>query len=121
MNLYQEKEESEEKETMSLKAVPKLLKDWKTDLFILMPAAMNIICYALAKTLLPEFIEHLSERTDFHTFEQIVVLAAVLIIAALGEEIAWRGFFLNKLSKRLPFVPALLITASLFSICHFPS
>lgn len=111
--------EPEEKETMSLKAVPKLLKDWKTDLLILMPVVMNIICYALAKTLLPEFLEHLSERTDFLSFEQILVLAAELVIAAWGEEIAWRGFFQDKLSKRLPFVPALLITAALFSCCHF--
>ncbi len=111
--------EPEEKETMSLKAVPKLLKDWKTDLLILIPIVMNIICYALAKAILPEFIEHLSERTDFLSFEQIIVLVAELIIAALGEEIAWRGFFLSKMSKRLPFVPALLITAGLFSFCHF--
>lgn len=111
--------EPEEKETMSLKAVPKLLKDWKTDLFILMPVVMNIICYTLAKIWIPEFIEHLSERTDFLSFEQIIVLVAELIIAALGEEIAWRGFFLKNLSKRLPFVPALLITACLFSLCHF--
>ncbi len=111
--------EPEEKETMSLKAVPKLLKDRKTDLLILMPVVMNIICYALAKMFLPEFIEHLSDRTDFLSFEQIIVLVAELVIAAWGEEIAWRGFFLDKLSKRLPFVPALLITATLFSLCHF--
>lgn len=111
--------EPEEKETMSLKAVPKLLKDWKTDLLILMPVVMNVICYASAKMWIPEFLEHLSERTDFLSFEQIIVLVAELMIAALGEEIAWRGFFLKNLSKRLPFVSALLITAVLFSLCHF--
>ena len=111
--------EPEEKETMSLKAVPKLLKDWKTDLLILMPVIMNIICYAIAKMWIHEFLEHLLERTDFLSFEQIIVLVAELMVAALGEEIAWRGFFLNKMSKHLPFVPALLITASLFSLCHF--
>lgn len=62
---------------------------------------------------------YVSDRTDFLSFEQIIVLVAELMIAALGEEIAWRGFFLKNLSKRLPFVPALLITASLFSLCHF--
>ena len=111
--------EPEEKEAMSLKAVPERLKDWKTDLLILMPVVMNIICYAFAKAYVPEFLEHLSGRTDFLSSGQIVILIAELIIAALGEEIAWRGFFLSKLSKRLPFVPALLITAMLFSICHF--
>ena len=111
--------EPEEKEAMSLKAVPKVLKDWKTDLLILIPIMMNIICYAFAKAFVSEFLEHLSERTNFLSTGQIIVLIAELIVAALGEEIAWRGFFLTKLSKRLPFVPALLITATLFSLCHF--
>lgn len=111
--------EPEEKEAMSLKAVPKVLKDWKTDLLILIPMVMDIICYAFAKAFVPEFLEHLSERTGFLSTGLIIVLIAELIVAALGEEIAWRGFFLTKLSKRLPFVPALLITAALFSICHF--
>lgn len=109
----------EEKEAMSLKAVPKVLKDWKTDLLILMPVVMNIICYVCAKLFVPEFLEHLSGRTAFLSSGQIVILIAELIVAALGEEIAWRGFFLTRLSKRLPFPPALLITAMLFSLCHF--
>ena len=111
--------EPEEKEAMSLKAVPELLKDWRTDLLILMPAVMNIICYAFAKTFIPEFMEHLSERTDFLSSGEIIILIAELIVAALGEEIAWRGFFQNRLSKRLPFLPSLLTTAMLFSLCHF--
>lgn len=109
----------EEKETLSLKTVPMALRDWKTDLLILLPAVMNIICYAFAKMFLPEFLEHLSGRTDFLSSGQIVFLIAELVIAALGEEIAWRGFFLNRLSGYLPFPPALLITATLFSLCHF--
>lgn len=109
----------EEKVSMSLKAVPKLLKDWKTDFLILMPIVMNIICYAIANVFVPEFMEHLSARTEFLSFDQMIVLAVELVIAAFGEEIAWRGFFQEKLSKRLPFFPALLITAILFSFCHF--
>lgn len=111
--------EPEEKETMSLKAVPKILRDWKTDLLILAPLASGIACYTVAVTFVPEFMEHLSGRTEFLSFDQIIVLAIELIIAAFGEEIAWRGFFQNKLSKRLPLFPALLITAALFSVCHF--
>lgn len=111
--------EPEEKEAMSLKAVPKALKDWKTDLLILIPAVMDIICFAFAKMFVPEYLEHLSGRTDFLSSGQIVILIAELVIAALGEEIAWRGFFLNRLSGYLPFPPALLITATLFSLCHF--
>lgn len=111
--------EQEEKAAMSLKAIPKILKDWKMDLLILMPLIMDAICYGLAKWILPEFLEHLSNRIDFLSFDQILILIAELFIAAFGEEIAWRGFFLNKVSKSIPFVPALLITAALFSLCHF--
>lgn len=111
--------EPEEKEAFSLKAVPKLLKDWKLDLLILMPTLMNVICYALAKILIPEFLEHLSGRLDFLSFGAFIILIVELVVAALGEEIAWRGFFLHRLSKRLPLLPALLISAALFSLCHF--
>ena len=111
--------DAEEKDGMRLKAVPALLRDWKLDLLILMPLIMDIICFAVAKLAVPEFLEHLSRRIDFLSFGAIPLLIAELAIAALGEEIAWRGFFLNKLSKSLPFATALLITAGLFSICHF--
>lgn len=110
---------AEEKEAMSLKAVPKALKDWKTDVLILVPMVMDIICYALAKMFLPKFLEHLSERTNFLSVSMVLILILELAIAALGEEIAWRGFFLNNLSKELPFPLALLISAMLFSLCHF--
>lgn len=112
-------EEPEEKEAMSLKKVPQLLKDKKTILLILLPIIADIICTAGARVFLPEFIEHLLERTDFLSFDKFLLLLAELIIAALGEEIAWRGFFLKQLSKKIPLIPALLISAILFSICHF--
>lgn len=111
--------EPEEKEAFSFKAVPQLLKDWKLDLLILVPLFMDVLCYGLAKVLIPEFLAHLSGRIDFLSFRAVILLLAELIIAALGEEIAWRGFFLNRLSKRLPLLPSLLISAILFSICHF--
>ena len=111
--------DAKEKEAMSLKAVPGVLKDWKTDLRILVPAVMDIICYALAQMVVPGFLEHLSDRIDFLSFNAIIVLIAELVIAALGEEIAWRGFFLERLSKYIPFPTALLITAVLFAVCHF--
>ena len=111
--------ETKEREDMSLKMIPDLLKDAKLDILILMPILMNVICYAFAKMFLPEFLEHLLERIGFLSFNQIIVLIIELMIAALGEEIAWRGFFQNRLSKWLPFSLALFITAGLFSFCHF--
>lgn len=110
--------EPEEKDAMSLKSIPGLFKDWKVILLVLSPIAADIVCYVLAKLFVPEFLVHLAERTDFLSFDKMLIMVAELIIAALGEEIAWRGFFLNQLSKKINFVPCLLITSCLFAICH---
>lgn len=110
--------EPEEKDAMSLKAIPSLIKDWKVILLVLLPIVADIVCYVLAKLFVPEFLEHLAERTDFVSFDKIVIMIVELVIAALGEEIAWRGFFQNQLSKKINFVPSLLITACLFALCH---
>ena len=113
--------EPEDKDAMSLKAIPQLLKNTKTIVLVVMPMVMNILCLTLAKWLVPEFLEHLSERTDFLAFDKFLILLAELLIAALGEEIAWRGFYLKQLSKMSPFGVAVLITAVLFSLCHLAS
>lgn len=110
--------EPEEKDAMSLKSIPDLFKDLKVTFLVLLPIAADIVCYVLAKLLVPEFLEHLAERTDFLSFDKIAILVVELIIAALGEEIAWRGFFLNQLSKKINFFSCLLITSCLFAICH---
>lgn len=113
--------EPEDKDAMSLKAIPQLLKNTKTIVLVVMPMVMNILCLTLAKWLVPEFLEHLSDRTDFLAFDKFLILLAELLIAALGEEIAWRGFYLKQLSKMSPFGVAVLITSVLFSLCHLSS
>ena len=95
-----------------------LLKDKKTFILMLIPTIMNVICFLIAKLFLPEFITHLKERTDFLSLNMILILLVQLIIFALGEEIAWRAFFQKQLSKIFPYVPSLIITAALFSLCH---
>lgn len=113
--------EPEDKDAMSLKAIPQLLKNTKTIVLVVMPMVMDILCLTLAKWLVPEFLEHLSDCTDFPAFDKFLILLAELLIAALGEEIAWRGFYLKQLSKMSPFGVAVLITAVLFSLCHLAS
>lgn len=110
--------EPEEKDGMSLKAIPKLFKDWKVILLVLAPIASAMVCNVLAKILVPAFLEHLAERTAFLSFDKMLILIVELLVAALGEEIAWRGFFLNKLSKKIKWIPALLVSSCLFAICH---
>ncbi|MCM1257955.1 MAG: CPBP family intramembrane metalloprotease [Roseburia sp.] len=103
---------------LDLKKVPGQLKDKRVLLLIMMPMFMNIICTVLANFFVPEFIEHLKGRTDFLALGKLPILIIELIIAALGEEIAWRAFFQKQLAKVIPFVPALIISSALFAICH---
>ena len=82
-------------------------------------AIMNIICTGLAKLVVPDFIDHVLARTSqFLSFSPLPLLAVQLVVAALGEEIAWRAFFQKQLNKVCPASAALLITSIFFSLGH---
>lgn len=103
---------------LEIKRIPQAFKQKSIWFLILMPILMNVICYIVAEIALPEFIEHLKSRTGMLSFDKLLLLVLELAIAALGEEIAWRGFFQRQLTKAIPFVPTLVISSFLFSICH---
>ena len=106
--------------TLNTRAIGKNLKDKSIWFWITLPLIMNIICFALAKLFLPEFIDHIYGRTEMVVSPNMVVLLILqLAIMALGEEIAWRGFFQKQLSKWLPIMPTLILTSILFSLGHF--
>ena len=106
-------------EGLNIKTISTSLKSKKIIMLVLMPAIMNIICFLIANLFLPEFIEHLKVRTDFLALDKILILLVELIISALGEEIAWRAFFQKQISKVIPFLPSLIVSSVLFSICHY--
>lgn len=106
-------------EGLDFKTILSSLKNKSIIILIFMPTLMNFICDVIAKLFVPEFIEHLEARTGFLAFNMMPVLIVELLIAALGEEIAWRAFFQKQMSKIFPFVPSLIIASALFSICHF--
>ena len=82
----------------------------------------NVVSVAIAQFLLPDFIGHVAERTgQVLTFHKMPLLAAQLIIAVLGEEIAWRAFFQQRLSERVPMHLSMVCTSILFSLGHFSS
>ncbi|MBN3555795.1 CPBP family intramembrane metalloprotease [Fictibacillus nanhaiensis] len=47
------------------------------------------------------------------------MLVLQLAVLALGEEIAWRAFFQNQLSKYIPIIPTIILTSIIFSLGHF--
>lgn len=113
------KTNDDKSEGLNYKTIFALLKNKNIIILIFMPLIMNVMSLLIAKLFVPEFIEHLTARTDFLAFNMLPVLIVELVIAALGEEIAWRAFFQKQVSKIFPFVPSLIVSSALFSICHF--
>ncbi len=106
--------------TLNIRTIGANLKDKSVWFWITLPLIMNILCIALATLFLPEFIDHIYGRTEIVVSANMLMLLILqLAIAALGEEIAWRGFFQKQLSKWLPIIPTLILTSILFSIGHF--
>lgn len=108
-------------EGLNIKTCIGSLKDTKVILLILLSLLMNILCFFIAAFCLPEHMEHLKSRTGFLDTAELPKLVLELIVFALGEEIAWRGFFQKQTSRLMPFIPSLMITSILFSIGHFNS
>ncbi len=104
---------------LNIKAVAGSLKDKKIILLIFLSSIMNVVCFTAAKFCLPEHIEHLQARAGFLDSSQLPKLLLELGVLALGEEIAWRAFFQKQTSKKMPFIPSLILTSALFSIGHF--
>ena len=94
-------------------------KDVKVILLSITPVLLQIVCVMVAKRFLPEYIEHLSNRTNFINSSEIIKTILILAVAALGEEIAWRAFFQKQTTKIIKFIPSLVITSVLFSLGHF--
>ena len=94
-------------------------KDVKVIFLSIIPVLLQILCLIIAKRFFPEYIEHVSNRTNFINTSEMITTILILAIAALGEEIAWRAFFQKQTTKIIKFIPSLIITSVLFSLGHF--
>ena len=66
-------------------------------------------------------IHVLGRANGMLSFDKIPILMVQIVIAALGEEIAWRGFFLGKSMRILPFWLCAILSSLLFAIAHISS
>ena len=65
------------------------------------------------------FVSHVMGRTSsILSFDAIPLLIGQVIIAALGEEIAFRGFFVGKAMKIVPFWLCAVISSVVFAAGH---
>lgn len=69
-----------------------------------------------------EVIDHIIGRTDdLINFQNLLLMTGQFLIGALGEEIAFRGFFTGKGMKVMGFWPATLLSSAFFALAHLSS
>lgn len=65
------------------------------------------------------FVDHVLGRTSaILSFDQIPLLVGQVILAAFGEEIAFRGFFVGKAMKVYPFWLCAVVSSVVFAAGH---
>ncbi len=108
-----------EESGLDLKSISVTLKDKKILILLFLPLIMDAVSIFLSKLLLPEYIPHVLSRVDsILTFDKFVILLIQLIVLALGEEIAWRGFFQQQIQKSFPIIPTIIFSSILFALGH---
>ncbi len=89
-------------------------------IWVLLPVASCLLTDAVGRLLFRgEFLEHVMGRTgELLTFDKVPLLAVQVVVAALGEEIAYRGFFLGKSAKIAPFWLCAAVSSAVFAAGH---
>lgn len=89
-------------------------------LWMLLPIASAIATLVVGTLIFgKEFTSHVLGRTSsMLSFDKIPLLIGQLIIAALGEEIAFRGFFAGKAMKIFPFWLCAVVSSVTFAAGH---
>ena len=89
-------------------------------LWVLLPVVTAIVPILLGDLNFDHaFSAHVVGRVDgMLSFENILLLVCQVVILALGEEIAWRGFFLERSMRRFPFLLCAVVSSVLFAMGH---
>ena len=107
---------------LNIKAIGRNLKERKILLWLVLPTILDALSIALSKLVMPEYIDHVLNRTEiFVSLDNILLLIVQLLVLALGEEIAWRAFFQKQVNQFITIVPTLIISSILFAIGHIAS
>jgi uncharacterized protein len=104
---------------LDFKGIGMNLSNKKIWYWLAMPLIMDAVSIGISKLFLPEYIDHVLDRTDtFISFDHVLLMVFQLIVLALGEEIAWRAFFQKQLCKIMPITPVLLLSSAFFALGH---
>ncbi|MCL2153405.1 MAG: CPBP family intramembrane metalloprotease [Oscillospiraceae bacterium] len=87
---------------------------------ILAPIATALSSVYLSKLVVPEFFDHVIERTEpMLVSYKLYVLIPLILLLAFAEEIGFRAFLQRKFNFCINPIAAILITSLLFAVGHF--
>ena len=88
--------------------------------WMLLPVVSTVVTFAIGTLVFNEaFVSHVMGRTgSLLDFDKIPLLIGQVMIAALGEEIAFRGFFVGKGMKIAPFWVCAAVSSVVFAAGH---
>ena len=100
--------------------IPADLKKPGVILWALLPSVSGIATLIVGNLIFGgEFLAHEMGRVgSILSFDKIALLIGQVIIAAFGEEIAYRGFFFGKTSKLLPIWLCAVVSSAVFAAGH---
>lgn len=89
-------------------------------LWVLLPSVSGIAALIVGNMIFSgEFVAHVMGRTSsILSFDKTALLIGQVIIAAFGEEIAYRGFFFGKSSKIFPIWVSAVVSSAVFAAGH---
>ena len=87
---------------------------------VLLPIVTAIATLVIGNLIFDDgFSTHVMARTNsMLSFDKVQILVLQVIIAAFGEEIAWRGFFVGKGMKIYSFWVCAIVSSVLFAVGH---
>lgn len=105
---------------LRFKTVLSDLKKTGVLLWMLLPMASSLATLIVGNLIFGRgFVDHVLGRTSsILSFHQIPLLIGQVMIAALGEEIAFRGFFVGKAMKIFPFWLCAVVSSVVFAAGH---
>lgn len=108
------------KSGLRFKTVPADMKKPGVLLWTLLPMASAIATLIVGNLIFSgNFVSHVMGRTSsMLSFDRIPLVIGQVIIAALGEEIAFRGFFVGKGMKLFPFWLCTVVSSVVFAAGH---
>ncbi len=88
--------------------------------WMLLPSVSGIVTLVVGNLIFSgEFVAHVMGRTgSILSFDKTALLIGQVMIAAFGEEIAYRGFFFGKSSKLFPVWLCALASSAVFAAGH---